>query len=118
MASRDGIATIVWGADGRALRPNGDFVREEQEQAAYVRESLEVFAAEGVEAAFVYTFARYDLPYRPDPHLDLDMLSAGLVKVLDEQSGASGLHGRRYPTMPWEPKAAFDVVADCFGRQP
>jgi hypothetical protein len=116
LASRDSTATIVWGADGRALRPNGDFVRDEQEQVAYIRESLEVFAAEGVEAAFVYTFARYDLPYRPDPHLDLDMMSAGIVKVLDEESGESGLRGRRYPGMPWEPKAAFDALADYFGR--
>src|SRR5262245_34728607 len=116
MANRDSTATIVWGANGRALRPNGDFVRDEQEQAAYIRELLDVFAAEGVEAAFVYTFARYDLPYRPDPHLDLDMMSAGIVKVIDEQSGASGLSGRRYPAMPWEPKAAFDARADCCGR--
>ena len=74
-----------------------------------------MFAAEGVEAAFVYTFARYDPPYHPEPHLDLDMMSAGIVKVL-EQSRASGLSGCRYPDIPWEPKAAFDALADCFGR--
>ncbi len=47
-----------------------------------------MFAAEGVDAAFVYTFARYDLPHRDDPYLDLDRASAGVVKVLDGQSGA------------------------------
>jgi hypothetical protein len=108
LAGRDG-SNIVWGEDGRALRPNGDLVRDEQEQVDYVRESLDVFADEGVDAAFVYTFARYDLPYRRDPHLDLDMVSAGVVKVLDGRSGSDS--GRRYQDMPWEPKAAFDALA-------
>jgi hypothetical protein len=45
-----------------------------------------VSAAEAVDAAFVYTFARYDLPHHP--YLDLDRASAGVVKVLDGQSGA------------------------------
>jgi hypothetical protein len=114
MASRDGIGTIVWGDDGRPARPNGDFVRDEQEQVRYIRESLEVFDAEGVEAAFVYTFARYDMPYRADPRLDLDMLSAGIVQVLDDQSGAGDMPVRRYPDMPWQPKAAFDALADRY----
>jgi hypothetical protein len=112
MASRDGIGTIVWGPGGRPVKPNGDFVRDEHEQVNYIRESLEVFDAEGVEAAFVYAFARYDMPYRADPKLDLDMMGAGIVRVLDEKSGAVELHRRRYPDMPWEPKAAFDFLAD------
>jgi hypothetical protein len=112
LAGRDGSG-IVWGEDGRALRPNGNLTRDEQEQVDYIRESLDVFADEGVDAAFVYTFARYDLPHRDDPHLDLDMLSAGVVKVLDGRSGSEP--GRRYPDMPWEPKAAFDALADWPG---
>jgi hypothetical protein len=114
MASRDGIGTIVWDDDGRPVRPNGDFVRDEQEQSHYIRESLEVFDAEGVEAAFVYTFARYDMPHRADPKLDLDLLSAGIVKVLDDKSGPGDGPARRYPDMPWEPKAAFDALANCY----
>src|SRR5262245_6205464 len=98
MAGRDG-SIIVWGDDGRAVRPNGDLVRDEEEQATYLRESLDVFAAEGVDAAFVYTFARYDLPHRDDPHVDLDMVSAGVVKVLDSDGGAHEPRGRRYPDM-------------------
>ena len=73
---------------------------------------LEVFDAEGVDAAFVYTFARYDLPHRDDPGVDLDVVSCGVVKVLD---GAVGPRGRRYPDLPWEPKAAFDALADYYG---
>jgi hypothetical protein len=115
MAGRDG-SNIVWGDDGRAVRPNGAFVRDEEEQACYLRESLDVFAAEGVDAAFVYTFARYDLPHRENPSVDLDMMSAGIVKVLDRQGDAHDPRGRRYPDMPWEPKAAFNALAEWYGR--
>jgi len=117
LAGRDG-SNIVWGDDGRAVRPNGDLVRDEDEQADYLRESLDVFTSEGVDAAFVYTFARYDLPHRDDPRLDLDMVSAGVVKVLDDQRVARDRRSRRYPDMPWEPKAAFDALAGCFARDP
>lgn len=115
MAGRDG-SNIVWSDDGRAVRPNGNFVRDENEQAVYLRESLDVFDAEGIDAAFIYTFARYDLPHRTDPLADLDMMSAGVVKVLDGQSGAGAVPARRYPDMSWEPKAAFDALADWFGH--
>ena len=107
---------IVWDDAGRAIGLNGNFARDEHEQANYVRELLDIFAAEGIDAAFVYTFARYDLPHRDDPAEDLDMASAGVVKVFDRQSTARDRHSRRYPDMPWEPKAAFDAVADWFGR--
>jgi hypothetical protein len=36
--------------------------------------------------------------------------------VLDGESRARDPRDRRYPDMPWEPKAAFDALADCFGR--
>jgi hypothetical protein len=103
---------IVWGEDGRPARLNGEYERDENEQATYVRELLDVFAEEGVDAAFVYTFARYDLPYRDAPHVDLDLASAGVVRVLERGTA----HGPRYPDMPWEPKAAFDTLADWARR--
>jgi hypothetical protein len=105
-----GDAMIVWGEDGRAARLNRESVRDEDEQAGYLRELLDVFTTEGVDAAFVYTFARYDLPHRDDPYLDLDRASPGVVKVLERG------YGERYPDMPWEPKAAFDTLADYYGR--
>jgi hypothetical protein len=55
---------------------------------------------------------RLEIAATHDAHLDLDTASAGVVKVLD-----SG-RGERYPDMPWEPKAAFDALADCYGRRP
>ena len=48
----------------------GEYPRDEDEQPAYLHEVLDVFDDEGVDAAFVYTFARYDLPHRDDPALD------------------------------------------------
>jgi hypothetical protein len=70
-----------------------------------IARTLDVFNAEGVDAAFVNTFARYDLPHRSDPREDLDMASYGIVKALE------GRHGETCPDMPWEPKAAFTALA-------
>ncbi|HEX8132029.1 MAG TPA: hypothetical protein VF880_01165, partial [Actinomycetes bacterium] len=63
---------------------------------------------EGIDTAFVNTFARSDLPHRGDPREDLDLASYGVVKVLEDG------HGRTYPGMPWEPKAAFAALADAY----
>ena len=103
-----GDTIVEWGDDGRPIRLNGDYTRDEDEQATYLRELLDIFDAEGVDGAFWYTFARYDLPHRSDPREDLDMASYGVVKVLEDR------RGRTYPDMPWEPKAAFTALADCY----
>ena len=110
LAHRGAESMITWGDDGRPMRVDGEHVRDEAEQAAHVRELLEVFDSEGVDAAFVYTFARYDLPYREDPRADFDLASYGIVKVLE------GRRGERYPDMSWEPKAAFDALAERYQR--
>ena len=109
-----GDALIAWGDDGRPANLKVECVRDEEEQATYLRELLDVFDAEGVDAAFVYTFARYDFPHRDDPLLDLDRASAGVVKVLDGESWAGDPRRRRYPDVPWEPKAAFDALASRY----
>jgi hypothetical protein len=98
--------------DGRPVRLDAEYVRDEDEQAAYLCELLDVFDTEGVDSAFVYTFARYDLPHRSTPREDLDLASYGIVKVLDEESGRDV---RRDPDMPWEPKAAFAALATRYG---
>jgi hypothetical protein len=103
-----GDTIVQWGDDGRPIRLNGDHTRDEDEQATYLRELLDIFNAEGVDSAFWYTFARYDLPHRSDPGEDLDMASYGVVKVLQ------GRRGGTYPDMPWEPKAAFTALADYY----
>ncbi|MDG4825031.1 hypothetical protein O7635_24550 [Asanoa sp. WMMD1127] len=105
-----GDSVIEWGPGGAPLRLRGQHIRDEQEQARYVSELLEIFAVAGVHTAFVNTFARYDLPHRGG-HLedDLDLVSYGIVKVLERTTGT------RYPHLPWEPKASFDALA-AFGH--
>ena len=85
-------------------------VRDEEEQARYVLELLDIFDEEGVDAAFAYTFARGDLPTSSDPERDFDLASPGIVKVLEP-----GQTGTAYPGLPWEPKAAFRSLSE-YGR--
>jgi hypothetical protein len=94
---------------GRPLRLKGEYDRDEDGQAAYLRELLEIFDTEGVDGAFVYLFALHNFPHRPDdPRRDLDLASLGVVKVLEDRTGDT------YPGLPWEPKAAFAAVADSY----
>lgn len=100
---------VEWDAAGvMPLGLKGDYVRDEQEQATYLRELLDVFNAEGVDSAFVYTFANYACPHRGALREDLDLASYGVVKVLEDRPGHT------YPEMSWEPKAAFAAVADAY----
>ena len=92
------------------LRLKDDYARDEDEQAGYVRELLEIFDAAGVDSVFVFTFALYQLPHRAPPRADLDLGSYGIVKVYEDRFGDT------YPDMPWEPKAAFAAVANHYGR--
>lgn len=117
-AAEDGgneLTAIEWGADGRPVRLKGAFVRDEEEQARYLRELLAVFEVEGVDHAFVYTFARWDLPHHGEPDRDFDLVSRGIVSVRGDDD-AGGAHDRRYPDMRWMPKAAFDALAECYRR--
>ncbi|OLF19634.1 hypothetical protein [Actinophytocola xanthii] len=100
---------VEYDKTGRPVRVTGDYVRDEAGQAAYLRELLEIFDAAGVDSAFVYLFALYNYPHRPDdPRRDLDLASLGVVKVLEDRGGDT------YPDMPWEPKAAFTALADYY----
>jgi hypothetical protein len=102
---------------GTPTRLNGVYERDEEGQAAYLREVLDVFEVEGVDSAFVFLFALHSHPHRPDgdPRDDLDLASPGIVKVLEERSGVT------YPGLPWEPKAAFAALGAYYeaeGRGP
>ena len=88
---------------------NGDYIRDEEEQARCIRELLEIFFEEGVDSAFVCTFVQYQLPHRSSLREDLDMGSYSIVKVYEDRPGET------YPDMAWEPKAAFAALADCYG---
>ncbi|WP_066366939.1 hypothetical protein [Herbidospora mongoliensis] len=95
-AGERGDAIVEWGSDGRAVGLSRDIVRDEEEQARYLKEVLTILDEEGVDAAFWYTFARWDLPE------EFDVASPGVVKVL-------GDHVR------WERKLAFTALADFYG---
>jgi hypothetical protein len=105
--ARGGGEMIVY--DGSTpVRLKGDYIRDEQAQGTYLRELLDIFTAEAVDAAFVCTFVCYGMPHRSNPREDFDMASWGVVKVLENRSGDT------YPDMPWEPKAAFTALADFY----
>lgn len=99
-------------ATGSPARLSDVFERDEDGQAGYLGELLQIFDSEGVDSAFVFLFALDNLPHRPDgdPRDDLDLASLGIVKVLEDQNGTA------YPHMPWEPKAAFAAVSDFYAR--
>jgi hypothetical protein len=98
---------IEWDDGARPVRFKGEYARDDDEQTLNLKELLDAFEAEGVDNVFVYTFARYDLPYRAS-HEDFDIASAGLVRIIQ------GGRGQRYPEMPWEPKAAFTALAQYY----
>jgi hypothetical protein len=106
-----GLEIVEYDRDtGAPVRLDGEYVRDEEGQARYLLELLEVFEAGGVDSAFVFTFALHGYPHRPhgDPRPDLDLASYGIVKVLDDG------HGEAYPDMAWEPKAAFRTLAGYY----
>jgi hypothetical protein len=98
-----GWAIVDWRSDPPGLKE--EVTRDEDVQARYIDELLNVFEAEALEGAFVFTFIAPKYPWDPDPARDLDVASYALVKSLPQ-----GRNGSRYPAMPWEPKQAFDVV--------
>lgn len=100
---------IKWDNDtAQPLGLDGDYIRDEDEQATYLRELLEIFTTEGIDSAFVFTFVQYQLPHRAEPREDLDLASYGIVKVYEDRFGDS------YPDMTWEPKVAFHTLAECY----
>lgn len=86
------------GSDPPRLRE--PVARDERAQAEEVGRLLDRADAAGVEGAFVFTYAAFSYPHRPEPELDLDAAGYGLVAVLPDGSV------RR--------KAAFDAVARRF----
>jgi hypothetical protein len=104
---------LGWAIVDRAAHPARlieEVVRDEQEQADYLTETLALLEAEGVDGAFWFTFAGFENPYHADPRYDLDRASYGVVKMLD------GATGDAYPGMPWEPKQSFHALAAAYGR--
>ena len=114
--------------DGTPPRLNGQYVRDEPEQARELTELLTIFGQAGADATFVMTFAAPLNPYSTDPMYDLDMASYSLVKSYGGRLGPFGaayprapwdrdLLGTTYHDMPWQPKESFAAVASYYGAQ-
>lgn len=107
----DGAAEL--GGDGFMESMDGDvsdLVRDEEEQATEVAELLDLYAAEGVDGAFVFNFIEPDNTYSSEPLSDLDKTGFSLVKCLgpdDERSYRRTGH--------FEPKRSYHAVARRYG---
>jgi len=96
---------------GRLIRPRlkkGTYVRDEGHQARELIKTLTILDAEGMNGAFIWTFADPWLPHTADPRHDLDMTSTALVKTREAGSGPDAL--------PWDPKQAFAAVATFYAN--
>jgi hypothetical protein len=78
----------------------GTHLRDEEHQARELIKTLTILDAEGATGAFIWTFADPWLIHTTDPDHDLDTTSTALVKT--------------YPDGSWQPKPAFQAVADYY----
>jgi hypothetical protein len=106
-ADRGGMGWAIIDASTDPPRLDGDYVRDESEQVRYLEELTAIFAEEGVDLAFWFTFASYPLVHDPDPRRDLDMASYGVVTMLPGGPGTS------YHGLGWEPKLAFSALTQA-----
>ena len=97
-----GWAIVDWKKDKPTVK--GAYIRDEETQASYLLELLEIFDRENVLGAFVFTFVMGNYFYDDDPVYDLDMASYGIVKALRN-------NGQGYRNLPWVPKRAFFEIA-------
>ncbi len=101
--------SIIEDRDGHR-RLDGPYVRDEDEQARYLRELLDLYERHGIASAFWFTFAGWDRPHRADPREDLDMASFGVVEVTEGPAPT--------PALRWRRKAVFDALAGIARRTP
>jgi hypothetical protein len=98
-----GWQVVQWHNDQPQLKKG--LVRDEQVQADYLKEQLDIFTKQDVLGAFVYTFSNPTYIYSDNPAKDLDMASYGIVKPLK---------AREQQLLAWQPKAAFRALADYY----
>ncbi|MEV6639086.1 hypothetical protein [Amycolatopsis sp. NPDC051371] len=99
-AERGGLGWAIVDHEADPPRLDGDYTRDEDEQARYLREMIALFDEEGVDTAFWFTFAGYESPHHTDPRFDLDMASYGVCKLLPDGSLA--------------PKKSFHAMAKAY----
>ncbi|WP_433157030.1 hypothetical protein [Kribbella sp. CA-247076] len=92
---------VNWFADPPRIKDG--HVRDEAVQASYLTDLIDLYAAEGVDGCFAFTFCMPDFPHRPDdPTHDLDLAGFGLVAVPPDDPSN------------WQPKQAFHALAQKY----
>jgi hypothetical protein len=110
-AERGGTGWMILDRNADPPMLDGEYERDEDEQVRYLHELLEAFEAEGLDSAFWFSFAAFELPHgTADPRHDLDLASYGLVATLAAGTGTA------YPDMAWEPKRSFHALADAYAH--
>lgn len=103
-AAERGAVDIVEYERGHPIRLKGEYERDEAEQARLIAELVNIFEEEGVDSAFLCTFACFFLPHQSSGQPDLDLASFGIVRVHSAAHLQSG--GTR-----WSPKIGFTALA-------
>jgi hypothetical protein len=104
-ADRGGTGWAIIDESADPPRLDGDYPRDEAEQARYLEDLHAVFQEEGVDLAFWFTFAGYNLPHCAEPRQDLDLISYGVVTMLDDGPPAG------YRGLGWQPRQVFGALA-------
>lgn len=95
-------------SDGQGIYENGVTpVRNEREQAEYLRQQIEIISKTGTQGMFVYVFSFPCAPYR-ESGFDNDMTAYSIVKSYPADDNRS----MRVPS--WTPKEAFFTVAGSY----
>ncbi len=110
-ADRGGLGWAIVDWEHTPPELDDHYERSEDEQVDYLRELLAIFVAEGVDSAFWFTFAGYELPHRADPLFDLDMASYGVVKLIEPDVAREGTG------LGWQPKKVFAAMAEAYGKE-
>ncbi len=88
---------------------SSELKRDENEQAEYIAELLDIYIRENVAGAFVFQYINPVYGYDENARYDLDRVGYGIVRVRCEDSDNSYSSGHR------EPKKAFHVVSKIYG---
>ncbi|MFA1821010.1 type II CAAX prenyl endopeptidase Rce1 family protein [Virgibacillus oceani] len=84
---------------------DGRYTRNEQVQADYIGQLVEVFERENIYGAFINQFIEEDHPYSEEALYDLDMASLGIVKACPNKTAQTT------DKRGWLPKKAFYEAA-------
>ena len=101
-----GWAIVDWKKDRPELK--GSYIRDEEVQANYLLELLNIFETENVYAVFVFTFISANYIHDDNPRYDLDMASYGVVKAINNNEQGYDQN------LAWIPKRAFFELANFY----